>query len=202
MVLYFFAAGHWHYARHISWYLQEISCLPDDAKADLMAGAFVCRHQEGVWNAVLADQFGEQTYIRYGTSKGGLIGMTLSAEQVARRVRSFPLCQRVSHTFDIMFDPCPDDDVTTGVTTKHKEEGIHRRELDTADRNLVTREFKTHAHPLTDQSSDLVNIANRKVADKCIHVVDAVSIGEEISLDFVKSLPDGFHRPWKQCNGE
>ena len=101
-----------------------------------------------------------------------------------------------------MFDPCPDDDVTTGVTTKHKEEGIHRRELDTADRNLVTREFNTHAHPLTDQSSDLVNIVNRKVADKCIHVVDAVSIGEESALDFVKSLPDGFHRPWKQCNGE
>ena len=73
------------------------------------------------------------------------------------------------------------------MTTKHKEEGIHRRELDTADR---------------DQSSDLVNIANRKVADKCIYVVDAVSIGEEMALDFVKSLPDGFHRPWKQCNGE
>ena len=96
-----------------------------------------------------------------------------------------------------MFDPCPDDDVTTGVTTKHKEEGIHIRELDTADCNLVTREFKTHAHPLTDQSSDLVNIVNRKVADKCINVVDAVSIGEEMALDFVKSLPDGFHNRLK-----
>ena len=146
MVLYFFAAGHWHYARHISWYLQEISCLPDDAKADLMAGAFVCRHQEGVWNAVLADQFGEQTYIRYGTSKGGLVGMTLSAEQVACRVRSFLLCQHVSHTFDIMFDPCPDDDVTTGVTTKQKEEGIHRRELDTADRNVESRMSSIYMH--------------------------------------------------------
>ena len=148
-----------------------------------MAGAFVCRHREGVWNAVSADEFGEQTYIPYGKSKGGLVGMTLSAEQVACWVRSFHLCQHVSHTFGIMFDPCPDDDVTTGVTTKHKEEGIHRRELDTADCNLVTREFKTHAHPLTDQSSDLVNIVNRKVADKCINVVDAVSIGEETVHD-------------------
>ena len=111
--------------------------------ADLMAGAFVCRHQEGVWNAVSADQFGEQTYIRYGKFKGGLVGMTLSAEQVACRVRSFHLCQRVSHTFDI--DPCPDDDVTTGVPTKHKEEGIHRRELDTADRNIVSVSSK-HMH--------------------------------------------------------
>ena len=53
---------------------------------------------------------------------------------------------------------------------------MRRRDLDTADRNLVMHEFKTHAHPLTDQSSDLVN---RKVADKSINVVDVVSIGEE-----------------------
>ena len=42
-----------------------------------------------------------------------------------------------------------------------------------------------------------MNIANRKVADKCINVVDAVSIGEEKALDFVKSLPDGFHNRLK-----
>ena len=72
-----------------------------------------------------------------------------------------------------------------------------KRIEDTADRNLVTREFKTHAHPLTYQSSDLVNIVNRKVADTCINVVDAVSIGEEMALDFVKSLPDGFHNRLK-----
>ena len=57
--------------------------LPADAKADLMAGIFVCRHGDGSWNAVSADQFGEQTYIRYGKSKVGLVGLTLSAEQVA-----------------------------------------------------------------------------------------------------------------------
>ena len=92
-----------------------------------------------------------------------------------------------------MFDPCTGDDVTIGVTTKHKEEGVRRRDLDTADRNLVMHELNTHAHPLTDLSSDLVNIVNRKVADKSINVVDTVSIGEDMSLDFVKSLPDGFH---------
>ena len=104
-----------------------------------------------------------------------------------------PFGQRVRRAFDIMFDPCTGDDVTIGVTTKHKEEGVRRRDLDTADRNLVMHELKTHAHPLTDKASDLVNIVNRKVADKRINVVDAVSIGEEMSLDFVKSLPDGFH---------
>ena len=54
-----------------------MSCLSEDTKSDLMAGAFVCRHREGVWNSVSADQFGEQTYIRYGKSKGGLVGISL-----------------------------------------------------------------------------------------------------------------------------
>ena len=44
----FFAAGHWHYARYATWYLQEMSCLSEDAKYDLMAGAFVFRHRKGV----------------------------------------------------------------------------------------------------------------------------------------------------------
>ena len=61
--------------------------------------------------AVSADQFGELTYIRYGKSKGGLVGMTRSAEQVACWVLSSHLCQRISHAFDIMFVPCSGIDV-------------------------------------------------------------------------------------------
>ena len=81
LILLLISLRNWQYARHITWYLQEMSCLPEDAKSDLMAGAFVCGHQEGVWNWVSADQFGEKTYIRYGKSKGGLVGVSLLAEQ-------------------------------------------------------------------------------------------------------------------------
>lgn len=55
MLPYFYAAGQWHYARHISWYLEETHCLSVHVKADLMTGAFVCRYRERVWNAVSAD---------------------------------------------------------------------------------------------------------------------------------------------------
>ena len=34
-----------------------------------LSGEHVCRHQEGTWNSVFSDQFGEQTYIRYGKAK-------------------------------------------------------------------------------------------------------------------------------------
>ena len=44
--------------------------LPSEAKDDLIAGAFVCRHKAGIWNSVSVHQFGEQTAIKIG--KGGL----------------------------------------------------------------------------------------------------------------------------------
>ena len=63
--------------------------LPAMAKDDLISGAFVCRHKAGSWNAVSADQFGEQTAIKIG--KGGLKGIALSPEQVAEWIDSFSI---------------------------------------------------------------------------------------------------------------
>ena len=80
MLPYFFAARHIHYARYITWHLLEMRCLSAAAKADLVSGAFVCRHRQGSWNAVSRDQFGEQTAIKIG--KGGLKGITLDPEMV------------------------------------------------------------------------------------------------------------------------
>ena len=163
----------------------------------MVSGTFVCRHGQGVWNSVSADQFGEQTYIRYGKSKGGLVGITLSAEQVACWVLSFPLCQHITHAFELMFEPNTDENATftTASTKKHKEEGMQRRKLDNADCKLIMDEFQRHAHPLSDPSTDIINIVNRKVADRTINVADSVAIGEEMARNFAKALPDGFHKP-------
>lgn len=57
MLPYFFAAGHHHYARYITWHLQDMQHLPQDAKNDFRNGAHVCRHSEGS-AAVSSDQFG------------------------------------------------------------------------------------------------------------------------------------------------
>ena len=51
-----------------------------EAEEYFLSGEHVCRPLEGIWNSVFSDQFGEQTYIRYGKAKGGLIGLTLSQE--------------------------------------------------------------------------------------------------------------------------
>ena len=81
MLAYLLSAGQFHLACHISWHLLDMRyLLPPKAKADILAGAQVCRHSEGCWNSVSDDQFGEQTAIK--TGKGGLKGITLSPELV------------------------------------------------------------------------------------------------------------------------
>ena len=71
----------------------ELSTLCEEDKVDL-----VCRHHDGYWNAVSADQFGEQTAIKIG--KGSLKGMTLYAELVSEWIDSFPITAHVSNRMD------------------------------------------------------------------------------------------------------
>ena len=102
MLPYFFAAGHHHYAQYITQHLFDMRyTLPPLTEAELMSGAFVCRHQGGSWNGVSSDQFGEQTAIQIG--KGGLKGITLAPEMVTEWIDSFPLTAYVSDTMDHIY---------------------------------------------------------------------------------------------------
>ena len=101
MLPYFFAAGHHHYARYITWHLQDMQHLPQDAKNDFRNGAHVCRHSEGS-AAVSSDQFGEQTYIKQGKQAGGVKGISTNPEQVAVSIESFGVCSQLSMALNDM----------------------------------------------------------------------------------------------------
>ena len=90
-----------------------------------------------------------------------------------------------------MFESTNSKGATLTPSIKHKEEGLNRRKLDAADRNLILHEFKKHINPLVDPSLELINIVNRKVADDSINIADTVNIGEEMTRNFVYSLPEG-----------
>ena len=77
-------------------YLLEMASVPCDAKVNL-----VCLHHSGYWNAVSADQFSEQTATKIG--KGGLKGMTLSAELVSEWIDAFPITAHVSYHLDRIY---------------------------------------------------------------------------------------------------
>lgn len=192
MLPYFFVAGHVHYARYISWHLLEMRyLLPAESKADLVSGAHVCRHKEGCWNSVSGDQFGEQTYILTGKLPGGLKGITLTPEQVAIWVESFPVCMHLSLSMDLMYSELASDSTT--AQAKHKEEGDQRRKLDVDDRERIAAVLAKHSHPLVVESEVLYNIVNGQVAPEEVNVADAVAIGEGMLKAFHNSLPAGFH---------
>ena len=162
--------------------------LPAMAKDDLLSGAFVCRHKAGSWNAVSADQFGEQTAIKIG--KGRLKGITLSPEQVAEWIDSFPISAYVSDALDHCYSP---DQANSSSKTPHKEEGIKRRKVDTDDRRRISEELDKCSHPLETEIDVLYNIVNGQVAPAVINVSDPLSLGALMVTDFRKSLPAGFH---------
>ncbi len=164
-----------------------------------MSGAFVCRHQEGSWNGVSCDQFGEQTAIRIG--KGGLKGMTLSPEMVAEWIDSFPVTAYLSDTMEHIYPDAPvktkdeagSSDLISGP--RHKEEGKKRREMDADDRHRISLQLSKMSHPLENRSPHLYNIANCEFAtpEADVNVADSGNIGDRMSAEFRASLPAGFH---------
>ena len=52
MLPYFFAAGHWNYARYLQWHLTDMASLPENVLQAFLKGEHVCRHRQGTWNAL------------------------------------------------------------------------------------------------------------------------------------------------------
>lgn len=169
--------------------------IPQDMLNQFHKGEHVCRHTEGLWYAVFLDQFGEQTYIRYGKGKGGLVGKTLSEEQTAVWTMSHHLCNIVAFAYDRMFEEEQDKhEVQT-----HKEEGKKRMNLDKNDRELVMKELKKYKNPLTCLPEDpLTNIVTGRIAADGVNVHEALAIGQQMSAKFASRLPSGFHAPLKK----
>ena len=169
---------------------QMRNLLPPKAKAELLAGAHVCRHSEGCWNSVSDDQFGEQTAIKSG--QGGLKGITLSPELVTEWIYLFLISVYVSDDMGHMYSQA-DQLPNSSSQTKHKEEGNKRRKLEFDDRETLSSELAKHSHPLTVQSEVLYNIVNGQVVPADVNVDDAVDIGQTMTGSFCNTLPNGFH---------
>ena len=129
------AAGHWDYARYIAWFLQQR--LPAIAELPFIMVDHVCRHSDGPWNGVSTDQFGDRTCIRYGKSKGGLVGISLSEDQVAGWVLSNHVCNMLSLCMDNLFTDSSEGADIISPSHKHKEETPARVQVDLEDRKRL-----------------------------------------------------------------
>ena len=77
MIPLFFAAGHVNYARYSLYYLLSMSALPDDVKEHFAKGEHTMHHNPGIFNGLWSDMAIETTFMRYGHSKKGIVGITL-----------------------------------------------------------------------------------------------------------------------------
>ena len=112
--------------------------LPPAIIEQYLTDGHTCRHEAGMWNAVSEDQFGEQTYIRYDKSKGGLMGISLSADQLAGWVLPQFMCDTLALAMDEMFVNNDYDD----RADKYKEETGGRKTLDCEDRKKISEELE------------------------------------------------------------
>lgn len=149
----------------------------------------------GVGNAVPLDQFGEQTYIRYGKSPAGLLGISLNSEQDAEWGPSHHICNMVALAMENM---CDNETTTDTFNCKHKEEGKARKALDHSDRNLIKTEFQKMINPFQVDSDTIVNIYNGAIAVEKINVQNSIEIGEKMAYNLKTKLPTDFHSPIKK----
>ena len=162
MLPYFFAAGHINYARYGMFYLQNMARLPNEVLAQFLKGEHVMRHRAGLWNAIWSDMFIESTFMRFGKSQGGLVGITLKPSALKRWALSLHACSNMSKGLLDMRDDKRDQ-----VVTHHREESKSRLKGDDEDRKNIRQRLESCIDPLNCVSINadhIVNIVTSKVS--------------------------------------
>ena len=193
MLPYYFAAGHVNYARYGLYYLRSMEKLPPQVQSLFLKGQHITRHIRGIWNGIWSDQFIESTFMRYGHSVGGVIGITLKPDALKIWALSRHICCKLQSDMERMEDEYAH---TSKIHLYHKEEAGARIISDTKDRTRLLRTLDTYLHPLNPNEhpgNSIVNIYTGMIAPATVNVDDALNIGNSMLEDFGKTWPRGFH---------
>jgi hypothetical protein len=187
---YFFAAGHTSYARYGLYYRRSMENLPPHILNHFMKGEHVMHHLRGVWNGIWNDMYIKTTFMRYGHSKGGIIGMTLKPDALKIWALSRHLFNRLQTDLHDM-----EDDDGTCSKPWHKEEGTSRFEADTKDRDGLRKKLSLCIYPLcpADHPEQIVNIVSGRIGPPTVNVHLAIDTGEKLMDEYENKWPKGFY---------
>ena len=191
MLPYFFAAGHWNYARDGVAYLRMMEKLPHHLMNQFMEGHHIVRLQDGLWNGIWTDNAIESTYMKIGKGPSGVIGFTTNERYLNVWANSHHLCADVISQLEDLRD------YKGKNNDKHKEEGPGRISSDREDKLKLRSALKQCIHPLAIEEHSnniLVNIYTGEEADKDVNVNKSVEIGLKELKSFQESLPEGFRK--------
>lgn len=187
MMPYFFAAGHWNYARDGLLYLQRMERLPSKPLERFRKGEHVIHLKEGMWNGIWSDMAIETTYMKIGKGQTGIIGATTNSRTTDIWANSHHLCGEVkSELADL-------SESKKSKSTSHKEEGNGRMLSDQLDRTKLRKTIVNCIHPLNFGDNEiLVNIFTGEEAQEKCNVDQALDIGKRQMKEYQKNLPEGF----------
>lgn len=176
MMPYFFAAVHTNYARSGLFYLTSLEKLPASTLKHFLNGNHVMRHNPGLWNAIWSDMWIETTFMRFGHSQGGIIGITLRPETLKTWALSLHICSQLELDLEKLSEERKDV-----VQETHKEEMQSRIVSDGKDREGIRNKLRLFIDPLapSTHSQNIVNIASGLVLQNTVNVHDAVHIGTQ-----------------------
>ena len=150
-------------------------------------------HTPGFFNGIWSDMAIETTYMRYGHSHSGIIGLIMKPEAL----KTWALSVHAMNT--VMSDLNTIDDMETPSQSYHKEEFKGRIKTDAADRSALKEQLNLSIGPLDpEQHSDgsLVNIVTGKVVnDHKVNVDMAITIAAKEMKRFEDGWPASFHGP-------
>ena len=192
MLPYFFAAGHWNYARDGVAYLRAMEKLPTSLLNSFMEGEHVIHLSKGLWNGIWTDMGIETTYMKVGKGPAGLIGNTTNTRSVKIWANSHHLSSEVLTELECLRNK---GDMKKVGKERHKEEGNGRIHSDAEDRKKLQLALKNCIHPLETDSHDpskLVNIYTGEESADNVNVFNAIEIGKQQLTQFQNSLPEGF----------
>ena len=190
MIPYFFAAGHFNYARYGMYYLRSMESMPNECLDKFMKGEHVMHRIPSIWNGIWSDMYIETTFMRYGHGKRDIIGVTLKPETMKIWSLSLHICSKLEQDLVCLIEP---DD--SGKQDTHKEESKGRIDSDKLDRDSIRRKLQECIDPLSpnDHPPEIVNIVLGKIAQETVNVDRAVEIGSSQMNEFEQGWPKSFH---------
>ena len=165
IVTWFFALGHANYARWIPVHLRDMVALEDkhpDVFAEFMARNFTVKKTTHEFAALAIDQAHEQNNASV-KGDGGAVGLTENPAALRRWMVSDPEIARVIAEFQATAD------IRTKKTDlRHDEQTKHTQLAFAREVKSLSGFMREMGNPFCDDSSDLLVIGSRDLADPAV----------------------------------
>ena len=187
----FHAAGHTHYARATTLYLQEMERLneilpADDFEQYVSQGFFTIRRKHKFWSGVWTDMTIEQVLMRMMKVQGGLTrGRGISKSTLVYFISALPHCIPLMEAIEELTGvSCATTDQHT-VYKQHKELRETRQRKDATDLSKFIDWLDVHNPFELKNNSKLMSVFTGLSADDSINCDKAYGIGLRLQMDMV-----------------